>query len=556
MRKALEEIGRKPHGIVVRRSNVVSKLRTEIRAKEKKRTGETIFMGPLVDPAANIELADETVELIKVIMEETDWDVRLLSKSPLITRIEEKLNPEYRPRVIYGVSVGILDDNIGRVVEENAPLVSKRLAALKELQAKGCRTFVMLCPVLPLEEPAAFAKRAAEKIDFGACEHVWGEALNSRGEAFDQVIISLERAGFADGANSVKGVIKDGTKREQYARDLFEALAGVIPATKFRFLQYVSKKSKTWWLEREGTGAVLLGKHAKSDDEISKKVKKGKQFRAEILLRDADRESSAALKAGDNRLNDSNMKTLNIGNDPSESLRGSGDSEKIIRLAVIVPDDTDGAPNGPLSPEEQVELAECEGKVHAGLKTVEEIGEALTRIHDKKLYRAKFKTFVEYCEKTFQFSRSQGIRLIKASAVVKNLKSAPIGTVFDVNSEAQVRPIANDPPAVQLKVAQKVKEQIPDRPPTAKEVEAAKCALFPETCKSKPVKTPAEPEKADENKIIQYEKLHKEWRAYVDFLDEIKSLLEDDTDKKVILAKLIKFQNGPGEMSDYQQEAA
>lgn len=50
-----------------------------------------IYASPLVDVAGNLELVRETVEICRVILELTNWQIRLLSKSNLLPKIAEGL---------------------------------------------------------------------------------------------------------------------------------------------------------------------------------------------------------------------------------------------------------------------------------------------------------------------------------------------------------------------------------------------------------------------------------------------------------------------------------
>jgi len=81
-----------------------------------------IYASPLVDVAANMDLARETVEICKVILELTNWEIRLLSKSNLLPKIAESLTG-YRSRMIYGVSTGNLDDPLAAAYEQGTPKV-------------------------------------------------------------------------------------------------------------------------------------------------------------------------------------------------------------------------------------------------------------------------------------------------------------------------------------------------------------------------------------------------------------------------------------------------
>lgn len=138
--------------VVIRRARAVEKIREELTRKNGQpkyvdpNDQRIVYASPLVDIAANVELTDETIAICLVILELTNWQIRLLSKSPLIARIAKAIPEEYKDRVIFGLSTGTLDDRLAAAIELGAPLVSKRIQALHWLQDNGYRTFAMLCP--------------------------------------------------------------------------------------------------------------------------------------------------------------------------------------------------------------------------------------------------------------------------------------------------------------------------------------------------------------------------------------------------------------------------
>lgn len=257
-------------GVVIRTSDVVSKVRAQIMAKPEafRRTKLVIYSSPKVDVAGNMELVKETVEICKVILECTDWDIRLLSKSTFLPKVAEALDylegedEHYNPalRMIYGVSTGTFSDKIAAAFEEGTPKVSKRIQSLRWLQDNGFRTYGMVCPSLP--DPAGYmqlAEDAASALRYDRVEHVWAEPINVRGESFGNMYDCLQRAGFTSIANAVLDVTNDKAKWEQYARDTFLAHARVVPPGKLRFLQYVkTDANRAWWSARVKEGAVLL----------------------------------------------------------------------------------------------------------------------------------------------------------------------------------------------------------------------------------------------------------------------------------------------------------
>lgn len=252
---------------VVRRKNAETVLLSQLTIKGKpKFTDPTdkrvVYSSPLVDVAATVELAKETIELCKIILSNTSWEIRLLSKSNLLPFIAKAL-PEYKERLIFGVSTGTPSDALAKAFEQGTALVSKRIQSLHWLQDNGFRTFGMICPSLPYatdSEYDDFSLEVVEKLRIDKCEHVWAEVINVRGESMELTCKALTSAGFSTEAKLLRQVSTSPTDWEEYARKTFLAHAKNIPASKLRFLQYVNNANVAWWLEKEPLGAVLLGK--------------------------------------------------------------------------------------------------------------------------------------------------------------------------------------------------------------------------------------------------------------------------------------------------------
>lgn len=92
-----------------------------------------------------------------------------------------------------------------------------------------------------------------------------------------------------------------------------------------------------------------------------------------------------------------------------------------------------------LSAPEDQELQDCETVIRRGWDTFVEVGLALARIRDRRLYRKEFSTFEAYCREKWQYGHSQAYYLISAAAVVTELS-----TIVDIPKpihESQVRPL-------------------------------------------------------------------------------------------------------------------
>ena len=263
LRQIMTERNLKFENMVVDIKDAATKVREYLTTNGKPRFKKpkdkrVIYGSPLVDIAATMDQVRVTVDICKAILELTNWQIRLLSKSSLIKQVAQQIPDEYKTRVIYGLSTGTLDSELAKSFEKGTALVSKRLESLQWLQANGYRTFGMICPILPQKDYGVFAKQMAATIDVAKCEHVWAEVINLRGDSLTATAQALKAAGYQDEAELLEEVMADKKAWENYARATFEALAEVVPHKKLRFLQYVNKSNKPWWAERVAQGAVLL----------------------------------------------------------------------------------------------------------------------------------------------------------------------------------------------------------------------------------------------------------------------------------------------------------
>lgn len=81
------------------------------------------------------------------------------------------------------------------------------------------------------------------------------------------------------------------------------------------------------------------------------------------------------------------------------------------------------------------ELADHEAAIERGLKTFIDVGLRLVAVRDKRLYRADYATFEDYCEGRWNFSDRRARQLIDAAGIVNAL---PTGTIVPV-TESQAR---------------------------------------------------------------------------------------------------------------------
>jgi hypothetical protein len=80
---------------------------------------------------------------------------------------------------------------------------------------------------------------------------------------------------------------------------------------------------------------------------------------------------------------------------------------------------------GVSKPQKQLsELEQLEEIIGRGRQSFVEVGEALARIRDEKLYLEKYSTFAEYCERRWSFKKTYAYDLIAASGEALKLPEA------------------------------------------------------------------------------------------------------------------------------------
>lgn len=108
-----------------------------------------------------------------------------------------------------------------------------------------------------------------------------------------------------------------------------------------------------------------------------------------------------------------------------------------------------------LSELETKDFQSFEKVIAKGLQTFYDVGNALSAIRDKKLYRNSFKTFEDYCLKRWGMSKPRAYQLIQAADITENLS-----TIVDKNhiNEGQIRELASVPAHEQKLVYQLANE--------------------------------------------------------------------------------------------------
>jgi DNA repair photolyase len=98
------------------------------------------------------ELAEHARQLVRrsleLIRDRSTLNLRILTRSPL-ARADFELFRSFGPRLLFGMSVPTLRNDLARVYEPKAPAPSQRLATLRAAQEAGLHIFVAMAPTYP-----------------------------------------------------------------------------------------------------------------------------------------------------------------------------------------------------------------------------------------------------------------------------------------------------------------------------------------------------------------------------------------------------------------------
>ncbi|HUU98565.1 MAG TPA: DNA N-6-adenine-methyltransferase [Phycisphaerae bacterium] len=129
------------------------------------------------------------------------------------------------------------------------------------------------------------------------------------------------------------------------------------------------------------------------------------------------------------------------------------------------------------------ELASQEAVIERGLQGFTDIGLALSRIRDGKLYRQEYATFESYCQSRWQLSRPRAYQLIEAATITEAIEAAlEMSTMVDIplpSSERQARELVGLTPEEAVEVMREASEAT-DGKPTAGAIRTAREEVFGE----------------------------------------------------------------------------
>lgn len=130
---------------------------------------------------------------LEIIRDESDLRVRILTRSPLAANYFD-LMKSLGDRLLFGMSIPSLDDELVRLYEPHAPGVQKRLECLQKAKEAGLHVYVAVAPTFPEQEIDDYRK-ILTVINSLAPVTVFHEPVNVRGGNVDLMEREFHRKG-------------------------------------------------------------------------------------------------------------------------------------------------------------------------------------------------------------------------------------------------------------------------------------------------------------------------------------------------------------------------
>jgi DNA repair photolyase len=122
---------------------------------------------------------------LELIRDQSDLNVRILTRSPL-ARADFELFKSFGPRLLFGMSLPTLRNDLAKVYEPKAPAPSQRLAALRTAREAGLNVYVAVAPTYPEcdEQDLRATLKAVAEVEPVTIFH---EPINIRAENVERI---------------------------------------------------------------------------------------------------------------------------------------------------------------------------------------------------------------------------------------------------------------------------------------------------------------------------------------------------------------------------------
>jgi len=126
--------------------NIAKVLEAELARKRKIGTA---LLSSVCDPYQPVENEYKLTRECLKLLRSYGWGIRILTRSPLVLRDIDILT--YSLDALVGLSIPTDNDRVRKILEPDSPPIETRIETLKQLKAKGIRTWAFIAPALPMD---------------------------------------------------------------------------------------------------------------------------------------------------------------------------------------------------------------------------------------------------------------------------------------------------------------------------------------------------------------------------------------------------------------------
>jgi DNA repair photolyase len=154
-----------------------------------------VMLSSVTDPYQPLEAKYELTRKCLEILQEHDFPVTILTRSPLVTR-DIGIFSQFRECEI-GLSITTNDNEVKQIFEPLTPTFEARISALKQLHEAGLRTYAFIGPILPMN-PQIVGEAVAPLVDFVFIDklnypQLWRSAAAASGQSLDDAYFTKTR---------------------------------------------------------------------------------------------------------------------------------------------------------------------------------------------------------------------------------------------------------------------------------------------------------------------------------------------------------------------------
>jgi DNA repair photolyase len=373
---------------------------------------------------------------LELILEHSTLNVRILTRSPLAEQ-DFDVYRKFGNRLLFGMSLPTLRNDLARVYEPHAPAPTQRLATLQAAKQAGIHIYVAMAPTYP-ECDEADLRATMEAIHALHPVTLFHEPINIRGKNVERIAAHAANLG----VTLRTGIFDSPTTWRRYALEQLcdvQTIAGELGMLQVLHLwPDKSLKSKNGYIK-------VQDRKARESHPGHRETRQEKQQR-----RAADEAEWVKIENWISFWHESVS-------------RWPGQENGAVMATQLTPDEVSEATmvgNDNLGAEDRKFLEQQENIVRAGQKTFLAVGTALMHIRDYKdgLLYLPYGTFEKYCRQRWDLGRAHANRQMVAAGIFSEMSPRGDNPSAEIlpSTERQLRELSRLPTAELRKAAWRV----------------------------------------------------------------------------------------------------